>query len=111
MLLGVKRHPQLTDEIWGLINEFIKDNDMAFFANHYKHSFKDIREMMEITSEIIGPLSETYVAGKLLDMGIFSEWIQIAEQLFNGTLEDQALTLNFLGQMMAFLPDAVSQNE
>lgn len=111
MFLGFKRHPQLATPLWELISDIITENDIEFFTSHFKESFKDVREMVEICSLIVQPLSESYMAGKLLDMGIFAEWIQITLELSEGDLEDKVLSLGFLGEMMLCLPDAVSQNE
>ena len=65
LLLGFKRHPYLAEPLWDLLSDIIQGNDIQFFANYFKQSFKDIREMIEICSILVGPLSSSYVAGKL----------------------------------------------
>ena len=43
--------------------------------------------MMEICELIIEPLGKNYLITKLIDEGILSDWIYIASQLVEGSLD------------------------
>lgn len=48
---------------------------------------------------------------KLLEIGVLAEWISIAMNMFQGTIDDQILVINFFGEMMLNLPNSILQNE
>ena len=102
--LGMKRHPELIDEFWELLLEIIKNNEENFFSSNFKQNFQTPAEMIEICEMIIEPLSKNFLITKLIEEGILSDWIYIASQLIEGSLEDKLLCYRFLAKTMLWIP-------
>ena len=47
--------------------------------------------MIEVCNSLIAPLGQSYISGKLIDVGIIGEWLEIASQLFDGDLEAKVI--------------------
>ena len=60
--------------------------------------------MIEICKLLLKPIGENYIRDKLLEIGVLAEWIEIAVGLFEGPLDDKIESLNFLGEMMLWMP-------
>ena len=105
--MGIKRHPQLNFSLFNLLSEIINEDEIDFFTQHFKPSFKDSRELIEICKYLLEPLGDCYLKDKLLEMGILPEWIEIALNLFNSSsdksipagvgTDDRVLVIGFLG--------------
>ena len=89
--LGMRRHPELIDEFLELLLDIIKNNEETFFSQNFKPSFQNPAEMIEVCDMIIEPLGKSFLMMKLIDEGIISDWIYIASQLVEGSLEEKLL--------------------
>lgn len=48
------------------------ENYLNFFTSHFKLSFMDQREMIEICQELVRPVSNSFIKDRLVEVGIFS---------------------------------------
>lgn len=107
LFLGIKRHPTLAGLFWDLLINIIQNEELDFFTNHFKKCFRDAEEMVEICTQLIAPLSKSFLKSQLIEVGIFQEWVEIGINLFEGNLENKLLSYKFIGQIMSLMPDVI----
>ena len=111
LLLGVKRHPHLASEYWNVLANIIKDEEVNFFTIHFKECFRDPEEMIEACNLLMPSIGQSYVKGKLLDLGVLGEWLEIAYHMFEGPLDSKILAFQFVGNTMLWIPEGIEENE
>lgn len=71
----MKRHPDLAEAYWALLLDLIQNEEADFFTQHFKDCFRDLEELIEIGVKIVSPLGQSYMNGKLHDLGVLKEWL------------------------------------
>jgi hypothetical protein len=59
-LLGIKRHPNITDKYASSLFKLISGHELEFFGTHYLSSIPSTNEFIEITTKLLKSIALNY---------------------------------------------------
>lgn len=114
LILCLKRHPDLCQEVVDFLKEIGRDNLPELFTSYLKNTINDDKQYLFLMSRMFEPLFNAFTEEEILSLGILEKWIEFALGFIDSDSfdsENKVQSLCFLTEAWLIFPNFFENDE